>query len=31
MQTPYGFLVDKFGAKRFLIINTLVMGFSRDG
>lgn len=28
MQTPYGFLVDKFGAKRFLILNTLVMGIS---
>jgi len=28
MQTPYGFLVDKFGARRFLVINTLVMGIS---
>ncbi len=25
MQTPYGFLVDRFGARRFLIGNTLVM------
>jgi MFS family permease len=28
MQTPYGFLVDRFGARRFLVINTLVMGIS---
>ncbi len=28
MQTPYGFLVDRFGARRFLVINTLVMGLS---
>ena len=28
MQTPYGFLVDRFGARRFLVINTLVMGVS---
>ena len=28
MQTPYGFLVDRFGARRFLVINTLVMSLS---
>jgi MFS family permease len=28
MQTPYGFLVDRFGARRFLIINTLVMSLA---
>jgi MFS transporter, FSR family, fosmidomycin resistance protein len=28
MQTPYGFLVDRFGARRFLVINTLVMGIA---
>jgi MFS transporter, FSR family, fosmidomycin resistance protein len=28
MQTPYGFLVDRFGARRFLVVNTLVMGIS---
>lgn len=28
MQTPYGFLVDKFGARRFLVINTLVMSLA---
>jgi MFS family permease len=28
MQTPYGFLVDRFGARRFLVMNTLVMGIS---
>lgn len=25
MQTPYGFLIDRLGARRFLICNTLVM------
>lgn len=28
MQTPYGFLVDRFGARRFLIGNTLVMSLA---
>jgi MFS transporter, FSR family, fosmidomycin resistance protein len=28
MQTPYGFLVDRFGARRFLIGNTLVMSIA---
>ena len=28
MQTPYGFLVDRFGARRFLVINTLVMSLA---
>ncbi len=28
MQTPYGFLVDRFGARRFLIINTMVMSLA---
>jgi len=28
MQTPYGFLVDRFGARRFLIANTLVMSLA---
>ena len=28
MQTPYGFLVDRFGARRFLVVNTLVMGIA---
>ncbi len=28
MQTPYGFIVDRFGARRFLIGNTLVMSLA---
>jgi MFS family permease len=28
MQTPYGFLVDRFGARRFLVINTLIMSLA---
>lgn len=28
VQTPYGFLVDRFGARRFLIGNTLVMSLA---
>jgi MFS transporter, FSR family, fosmidomycin resistance protein len=28
MQTPYGFLVDRFGARRFLIGNTFVMSIA---
>jgi MFS transporter, FSR family, fosmidomycin resistance protein len=28
MQTPYGFLVDRYGARRFLIANTIVMTIS---
>lgn len=28
MQTPYGFLVDKFGARRFLIGNSLIMSLA---
>jgi FSR family fosmidomycin resistance protein-like MFS transporter len=28
MQTPYGFLVDRFGARRFLIGNTLIMSLA---
>jgi MFS family permease len=28
MQTPYGFLVDRFGARHFLVINTLVMSLA---
>src|SRR5208337_3585186 len=28
MQTPYGFLVDRFGARRFLVGNTLVMSLA---
>lgn len=28
MQTPYGFVIDRFGARRFLIINTLVMSLA---
>jgi MFS transporter, FSR family, fosmidomycin resistance protein len=28
MQTPYGFVIDRFGARRFLVANTLVMSLA---
>src|SRR6266545_3044633 len=28
LQTPYGFLIDRFGARRFLIVNTVVMSLA---
>jgi MFS transporter, FSR family, fosmidomycin resistance protein len=31
MQTPYGFLVDRFGARRFLIGGTLLMSLAVSG